>query len=608
MCGIYGIAGNIKDYDISSFKKMGDYLIYRGPDNEGTFVSENALMGMRRLSIIDLEGGGQPIFNEDKSLCIVCNGEIYNYKELRENLRKTGHKFSTNSDTEVILHLYEEYGFDFLNYLRGMFAIAIWDEKKNRLFLARDRFGKKPLYYLNTNGKIIFGSEIKIILSHPQYKKEIDPNALSAYFTFKNIPSGLSIFKDIKSLPPAHFLIYEDNKVTEQRYWRLDFSNPVSAGEEEIADDLLNTLEESIKLRTYSSDVPVGAYLSGGVDSSLVVGIMSRYCGKNLKTFSLSYEEEENPDILFANKVSKMYNTEHYEYKLSIKEIIDSLEDIVGHFDEPFGGVVSNYFLTKLISKHVKVALSGDGADELFGSYLAHRLAYPIHNYVAAKKSGNLDSVDWQCCKDNKEYVMSLAEENIWDWRSKLYPFSDKDKSKLLSSDTKPYNSNLMIKKYFLESTAQDPLNKVLELDVNTLLSDQVLTYVDRLSMAHSVETRAPFLDHIFAEKAAKVPGSLKIKGDITKYIFKKVAENYLPEDVIYRPKKGFILPLHKWMKLQMKDFTLSVLSTRAERIEFLNKDYINKILNEFYNEGTDHTYRIWTLIMFVLWYEKYFS
>lgn len=598
----------MKDCDISSFKKMGELLIYRGPDDEGRFMSPKALLGMRRLSIIDLEKGSQPIFNEDKSLCVVCNGEIYNYRDLREKLVKFGHRFATNTDTEVILHLYEDKGPDFLKQLRGMFAIAIWDEKKERLFLARDRFGKKPLYYLNINGKIIFASEAKVILSHPQYKKEIDTEALNHYFTFKNIPSGLSIFSKIKTLPPACFLVYENDENFIKKYWKLDFSGPVEENEDVIADDLLRTLEEAVKLRVYSSDVPVGAYLSGGVDSSLIVGIMSQFCGRRLKTFSLSYETEENPDIPFANKISKKFNTQHYEYRLSIKEIIDSLEDIISHFDEPFGGVISNYFLTGLISKHVKVALSGDGADELFGSYLAHRLAAPVYNYIQGRKDGNLSSVNWQSYKDNKDYVMNLAEENPWDWRAKLYAFSDKEKEKLLLTDVTPYSSKEIIKKHFLEGTAEDPLNKVLELDVNTLLSDQVLTYVDRLSMAHSVEIRAPFLDHIFAEKAAKVHGNLKIKGDTTKYIFKKMAEKILPKEVIYRPKKGFILPLHNWLKNEMKDFAEAILKKKVKKIEFLNKDYISGILDEFYLKGVDHTYKIWTLIMFVLWHEKYFG
>lgn len=609
MCGIYGIAGKLEPYDRAVFKKMGGLISYRGPDDEGRYYSDNALLGMRRLSIIDLETGNQPIYNEDKTLCIICNGEIYNYKELREELLKKGHKFYTNTDTETILHLYEEFELDFLKHLRGMFAIAIWDQKNERLFLARDRLGKKPLYYLNINEKIIFGSEIKIILSHPCCKKEINFEALSHYFSFKNIPTPLSIFEAIKCLPPASFLNFQKGKANITKYWHLDFSAEVEENETNIADDLLTTLEEAVKLRTYSSDVTVGAYLSGGLDSSLIVGIMSKLCPGRIKTFSLAYKTHENPDIPFAKKISKQFNTEHYEYELSQNEITESLEDIICHFDEPFSGVVSAYFLAKLITKHVKTALSGDGADELFGSYKNHRLAFPIYNYIQSKEKNNLNTVDWQTCRENKDYVIKLAKENIWDWRSDLFVFNDNEKEKLLYLNNQKFQtSKELIKNHFLKSTARDPLNKALEVDIKTLLPDQVLTYADRLSMAYSLEVRSPFLDHIFVEKVAKISGKLKIKGKTTKYILKKMAEKILPEDVIYRAKKGFILPFHEWFKAGMKNYVLTILDEKEiKKIEFLNKNYINEILNEFYADAKDHTYKIWTLLMFVLWYKKYF-
>jgi len=335
---------------------------------------------------------------------------------------------------------------------------------------------------------------------------------------------------------------------------------------------------------------------------------MSKICPGRIKTFSLAYKAEDNPDIPFAKKVSQLFNTEHYEYELSINEIIDSLDNIIHHFDEPFAGVISNYFLTNLISKHVKVALSGDGADELFASYLSHRLTYPIHNYINAKRSGNLSNIDWQTFENgNTDFVIKNAKVNIWDWRSGLFPFNDDDK-KYLFNEKFNFSTKRLIKKIFSECTAADPLNQMLEMEIQTQLTDQVLTYVDRLSMAHSVEIRCPFLDQVFAEKAAKVHGNLKIKGSTTKYIFKKLAEKVLPKDIIYRPKKGFILPFHKWFKHEMKDIVLTTLNKQnIKKTGYLNYEYVNNILNEFYGYKRDNTYRIWTLMMFVLWQKKYF-
>lgn len=595
---------------------MGALVAYRGPDDEGYYRDEGAILGMRRLSIIDLAGGSQPIANEDKSIQVILNGEIYNYKELQEGLIKGGHRFSTCSDTEVLAHLYEEKGVDFVHHLRGMFAIALWDRNLRRLVLVRDRLGKKPLYYRHDGSRFIFGSELKTILADPYYKKGIDFEALYHYFSFKNVPSPLTIFSGIMSLEPGHLLVYEDGKVEITRYWKLIFKDDGQEYPEEyLCEKILALLKEAVQLRTFASDVPVGAYLSGGLDSSLVVALMSQLVSQPIKTFSLGYKEKVDgkSDVIFARKVSNQFGTEHYEYQMSFHELPEKVVEIARHFDEPFAGVISTYFISRLIRQQVKVALSGDGADELFGSYAHHRMAWPIHNYLEGRKEGDLSKVNWAPYEDNRKRVMELAEENIWDWRIKFCAFTDEDKQHLFARELRErcdrYSSKSFLKNLFLESTASDPLNAILDVDLRILISDQVFTYVDRLSMAHSIEVRIPFMDHRLVEFIATIPGKLKIKNGETKYILKKTAEKILPKEVVYRPKEGFIFPTDRWILGGLRDYTNEVLAPdRLRRHGLLNHEYIDTLLQEHYLGHKDHTYKIWTLIMFQVWYEQFFG
>jgi len=620
MCGICGFTGK-KDEVI--LKKMTDSLFHRGPDEEGFYFDDKINLGIRRLSIIDLETGHQPIHNEDKTIWMVFNGEIYNFQELRKDLEKIGHNFYTHhSDGEVLVHLYEEYGIDFLSKLNGMFSIALWDKKNEKLILVRDRMGVKPLFYCFIQNILIFASEIKAILLHPLCNLEADYTAISYYFTFKNIPSPFTAFKNIYSLRPAEYLIFFKGKITKHKWWKIDFSKQLYNNDEEfIKKNIIYLLEDAVRLRMIC-DVPFGAYLSGGIDSSSVVSLMSRYSSKPIKTFSLGYEDElknKEADLYYARKISKIYHTEHYEYIMSYKELINDIEDVLTAFDQPFSGTISTYFLTKLIRKHVKVALSGDGSDELFGSYLSHRLAQPMYHFKRLKakiKKNRLSPQEKLLFSGfQNDFLKGLYEKSKgkdYLWRSLLYVFLDEEKEKLFSEkfkhEIKEIDTLKIIKNHFQDLTAKDPLNRILEFEWNTQFPDQVLAFVDFLSMAHSVEIRSPFLDWRLVEFVATIPGELKIKNGIVKYILKQALVPLLPEEIINRPKEGFVLPIFDWMTDKLKDYILSVLSKdRLHKHNLFNEEFVFDLIEDYYSGNHKNSAKIWNLVCFQVWWEKYF-
>jgi len=618
MCGIAGFTG-AKSPEI--LEKMLNSIFHRGPDDTGMYFGENISMGMNRLSIIDLQYGKQPIHNENKTIWVVFNGEIYNHKELRKKLENLGHSFYTDhSDTEVILHLYEEYGLDFPNELNGMFAIAIWDSNLEKLILVRDRAGVKPLFYSIIENNLIFGSEIKAILENPCSKREINYEALYHYFTLRNIPAPLTAFKDIYSLLPGELMIFSQGNVVKKKWWNLIFKENHDLDEKSAEKTLLELLKDSVNLRM-QSDVPYGAYLSGGVDSSAVVAIMANLSNRPVKTFSLGYEDEfknKDADIFYAQKVHKMFNTEHYEYFMSCKELMDDMENIINAFDQPFSGTCSTYFLSKIIKKHVKVALAGDAADELFGSYLSHRVAQPMYYWKKLYNkylNNTLTEDDKKLFKPcDIKFLDNLYQKtngNEIDWRYSLYLFSDKEKQELITNNFKDnlYDKTTydLIKNYFQNLTATDPLNRILEMEFNTQLPDQVLSYSDILSMSHSVEVRSPFLDYRLMEFAATIPGYLKIKDGVVKNILKESLNGILPEDILKRPKEGFVLPIYDWMNNKMKDFCYDKLSEKSVKsFEFLNYSKVKEILDSHFIQNQKNPAQIWTLLNFQIWCEKY--
>lgn len=619
MCGICGFTGNFPRHVV---RDMANRIFHRGPDDEGYYCSDRINLGMRRLSIIDVETGKQPVHNEDRDIWTVFNGEIYNYPELRAELAKKGHCFYTDhSDTEVIVHLYEEYGLDFVHKINGMFAIALWDEQHERLLLYRDRMGVKPLFYTIARGQLLFGSEIKSILAHPDYVREMDHEAIYHYFTFKNVPAPLTAFKGIRSLQPGQMLIWHNNRYELKTWWRIRFDELDRCDEQEVQEQIVELLDDATRVRM-RSDVPFGAYLSGGVDSSAIVALMSRYSDRPIKTFCLGYEDElknKAADIYHARRVAELYGTDHHEYIMSSDELLEDIGKVIRSFDQPFSGTISTYFLSKLISKHVKVALSGDGADELFGSYLTHRTAQPLWHYTRLlekiRTTGLTDDEKDLLAPCDLNFLESLHEKSRGDevlWRSALYLFNDDEKRSLLSADfisqCATTSTAAVISGYFNGLTARNPLNRILEMEWKTQLPDQCLAFVDFLSMAHSVEVRSPFLDYRLVEFAATIPGELKICQGRVKDILKKAVARLLPPGIIDRPKEGFVLPIFDWMQEKYRGYCSELLSPERLKIHgCLNARQVQDLLVRYNSGERSLNGKIWNLMLFQLWWEAYF-
>jgi len=482
--------------------------------------------------------------------------------------------------------------------------------------------GVKPLFYAMVSNHLVFGSEIKAILAYPDYSRDMNHEAIYHYFTFKNIPAPMTAFKGIYSLLPGERLIFSDARVSKQRWWKIKFKENQGYDETDLKEELLALLEDATRLRM-RSDVPFGAYLSGGVDSSTVVALMTRFSGKPILTFSLGYEDEfenKETDLFYARKVSEAFKTEHYEYIMSYNELVDEIGNVIVSFDQPFSGTISTYFLTKLIKKHVKVAISGDAADELFGSYLSHRVAQPMYHFkrlFEKVKKGSLtddEKILFKPCDIN--FLNNLFNQSEGDeirWRYHLYLFSDEDKRGLISSDFKKelnhVNSFSLIREYFQSITSKDPLNKILEMEWNTQLPDQVLAFVDFLSMAHSVEIRSPFLDYRLVEFAATIPGNLKIRNGNVKDILKKTVEPLIPQGITNRPKEGFVLPIFDWMVEKLRDYSVDVLSEkRLKKHHLLNTKTVKNILDDYFSGNKSVAGKVWNLMMFQVWWEKYFE
>jgi len=616
MCGIAGFFGPTDD---AVLKRMVAALRHRGPDDEGIWSSADASLGVRRLSIVDLETGRQPVFNEAGTVVAVFNGEIYNHVELRAELVEKGYVFrSHHSDSEVIVHLYQEHGPDFVTRLNGMFAIALWDSAKRRLYLIRDRIGIKPLYYAAVGDLLLFGSEPKAILRHPGVSRDPDLKAIHHYFSFKNVPAPMSAFAAIRQLCAGEMLIRDDNGARVHRWWRLPGDRDDAIDERDAARQIRALLEDSVRLNM-RCDVPFGAYLSGGVDSSAVVAIASRLHDKPLKTFTLVYEEDlqnKNADRRFARAVSRKYGTEHHEQMVRCDDVPEMIDAVVRSFDEPFSGVISTYFLTDLIKKHVKVALSGDGADELFGSYAAHRMACPLH--VLRRHGGKLAAVpkDLQPLfaeyRDSPSAIEALAARgDVAAARMGLYLADDRLKAEIYSDAMKDAvgasSSEQLVRARLAGWPADDPLNQALGLDFETLLPDQVLAFVDRLSMAHSVEVRPPYLDHRLVEFAARLPGTVKIMNGRVKHILKQAVADLLPDGLVDRPKEGFLMPVNEWLLNNLRAYVDDILSpARLSAHGLLRDDAVRRMIDGYYSGDRRAGDRLWNLMTFQLWWEIY--
>jgi len=595
MCGIFGMIG-INNLDL--LQSMGASIRHRGTDDYGYYSDNQVAFGVCRLSIIDIEGGHQPIKNEDGSLHIVFNGEIYNFKEVRHNLEQRGYRFFTSSDTEVVLRAYEEYQMDCVSHFNGMYAFAIWDSVKRQMFLARDRLGIKPLYYWNNGHYVLFASEMKAILQDPSFKREVEPTALYNYLNRLFVPGDLTIFSGISKLPAGHTLVCNlESKLTPcchiSRYWDIDFSQKIYMSDDEYSESLLEHLTKSIKYMLIS-DAPIGAFLSGGLDSSSIVSLASNMYSENLKTFSLGFADASTSlvsELSSAKKTAEYFSTQHYSLQLTSKELLTDLPRIVWHLDEPYSGGVPTYFVSKLASQHVKVALSGLGADELFGNYGKAQQLIVYHGL----ENGKLPNAD-------------LTADLYADWEG---PFTFEEKKLLCSpSFLEKVNNHYAINNLFRSlingSNTPDFFDNLTYLDMKTQLVDEYLHYSDALSMAHGLEIRVPFLDHNLVEFVTKIPFTNRSRGLELKFLLKKAVDSILPVEIIQRPKAGFSLPVNIWLRKELGVLIDQLLSEkRLANQEYFNINYIRDLLTSFKSDNAfpEDDYRIWSLIMFELWH-----
>lgn len=618
MCGIAGRFGAGPNQIV---REMVGLLAHRGPDDEHVVSDRNFAIGARRLSILDLPGGRQPISNEKETVWAAQNGEIYNFPALRKDMLERGHVLKTHCDTEVLPHLYEEYGAAFPKYIDGMFAVALWDGDGRVGFLARDRMGKKPLYYCLHDQALYFASEIKSLLRIPGFARRLNHNALHQFLSFKHVPHPLTIFEGIAMLPPAHMLTYRaGQEPIVSRYWELSFAeSDASTGmtEEEVTDRLLVLLKQGVERRLLS-DVPIGFFLSGGIDSSLSTVLAAELSSSQIKSFTLTYSREsttegKEEDRRWARWVADRYGTEHHEETIQVSSFPENLRRILSCFDEPYAGVVSTYFLAQLMSQHVKVSISGDGADELFGSYLSHRLAIPLANYQHYLKTGQsalIRPFDTQL-----DFLSRMAEPQDWQWRYKLLVFSDAEKQALyapdIASKMSGWSTLERLRQDFSALSARDPLNRMLEAEFQTIFPDQVLAFVDRLSMAHSLEVRTAFLDTDFVSFVAGLPGSLKIKDGETKYLLKKLALRYFPSEMVYRKKEGFLMPITQWFLRDLEPYVRETLSPqRLGKHGLFREAYVQGLVDTLYRAQPDHlaVNKVYSLVVFQEWYDLYMA
>jgi asparagine synthase (glutamine-hydrolysing) len=622
MCGIAGIVGaNRNDrIDEAVVRRMCDAIVHRGPDDEGLLARQNTGLGMRRLSIIDLAGGHQPIFNEDRSAWIVFNGEIYNFPELRPELEAKGHRFVTHSDTETIVHLYEEFGADCVQKLRGMFAFALWDEKKQKLLIARDRLGKKPLHYALHRGKLYFASEIKSILAVAPELAEVNQSALLQYMYFGYIPDPATAFVGIHKLPPGHVLEFECGEIDIRRYWDLpQYGTHQPSNEEECLEELERRLAEAVRIRLIS-DVPLGAMLSGGTDSSTVVALMARASSKPVKTFAIGFKQADFDESKYARTVAQKFGTDHHELILE-PDVVGTIEKLTRSLEEPFAdsSMLPTYFISCLARQHVTVALSGDGGDELFAGYERYGIQqnrekfakipsalsrlYREHLFPMVPKgtrgrqlSYNL-SLPWsERYADEMSLVPAFERE---------FPLLSPEFRATIAGSGDPQD---ILLKYFEQAPAKDPISQTLYVDTKTYLVEDILTKVDRMSMLTSLEVRVPILDHLFVEWVTGLGPEWKMRNGQQKYIFRKLAERVgVPKEVLYRPKQGFALPLVHWMRNELRELILAtLLDPRTLQRGYFDPAGVRRLLDEHFSGRRDRSSAIWRLLIFELWHRNF--
>jgi asparagine synthase (glutamine-hydrolysing) len=631
MCGICGIAARTDGPPVAPelLAAMCRTIVHRGPDDEGIHIEPGIGLGTRRLSIIDLAGGHQPLANEDGTIWASYNGEIYNFPDLKKELEGWGHWFQTRSDTETLVHGYEQWGDAFVERLRGMFAAAIWDRRRRRLVIIRDRLGIKPLYYtLLDDGTLVYGSELKAVIVHPGVKREIEPKALDLFLTLEYVPAPWSIFKGVFKLPAGHRLVYSNGTVRVESYWDLEGGKENARRVRKkdlpgVMDELYALLKESVKLRLLS-DVPLGAFLSGGIDSATIVGLMRELGASPLKTFSIGFADKSYNELGHARRIARLFETEHEEFIIEPKAL-DLADTLVRHLDEPFGdfSIFPTYLVSKMARAHVTVILSGDGGDEVFGGYetyqaqklsrlplartfgkTAGRLIRPLPPSAAKKGTWNklrrfVQAFDHPAALRHLRWMMFLTS---------------RDKSGLYSGELvrslggipgigglEPFAS------VFGRLGDFDPMNGELYLDLKTYLADDILVKVDRMSMAPSLEARVPLLDHKLVEFVFSLPGDLKVRGLETKWLFKKTMERLLPAETIYRKKEGFSIPIKHWLREDLRDMVRTYLDEKRLGEEGLfNPPPVQAMIKAHMDGRENYSHQLWSLLVFEIWKDNY--
>ena len=628
MCGLCGVLNfdGQAPVDREGLAAMTATLRQRGPDDLGYYLSGPVGLGHRRLSIIDLETGHQPLSNEDGSIWIVYNGELYNYPEIRASLEKAGHRFATTSDTEVIVHAYEEYGADCLVAMNGMFAFAIWDSQRRRLLLARDRLGIKPLYYARLPQCLVFGSEVKALLAHPHFERRLDITALNLYLSLEYVPTPYSIFAGVHKLPPGHFLLVEGSDLRPQRYWDLHLGKREPRSTRTLAEcttEVRQLLHDAVKMELIA-DVPVGVLLSGGIDSSAVAAMMTRASTRPVPSFSVAFDDPSFDESAHAKLVARHLGTEHHEFPLSADTALHLLPEIMAGLDEPLGdsSIIPTYCLSRFTKEHVKVALGGDGGDELFGGYStlqAHRLAdyYQrlapgwlrglVEPWVLKKLPVSFDnlSFDFKVRRFLRDYSLPpVVRHHRW-----LGSFTSEEKARLLNPLAGESREEVagLVERHAHQAHTQDPFNQVLYCDLKLYLEGDILVKVDRASMANSLEVRVPLLNRLLVEYAAHLPHSFKLHGLTTKFLLRQALKGILPEPILRRGKKGFNAPVAKWFAGPLKPLLEDLLSSRRLKQQGLfQPDYVTTLIKEHQGRHRDHRKLLWTLVAFQMWYENW--
>jgi len=624
MCGIAGVVGSLRTQR-ATLGSMNDALRHRGPDGEGYVWSDDVGLAMRRLAIIDVAGGDQPIYNEDGSVCVVYNGEIYNFLEQRQELEKRGHHFATNSDTEVIVHAYEEHGVECLEHLWGMFALALWDAREHRLLLARDRLGKKPLVYYadSSGGGLAFASELQALLAHPSVPREIDPRAIDDYLTYLYVPAPTTAYRQIKKLPPGHRLVWQAGRITVEPYWSVQFSEKLRISEQEAVEQFGALLRDAVRRRLIA-EVPLGAFLSGGMDSSSVVAEMAELSTARVKTFSIGFGERDFDELSYARQVARHFDTDHHELVVEPRAL-DILPTLVRHYGEPYGdsSAIPTYYVAQMTRQHVTVALNGDGGDEVLAGYERHwgaRIAARYDTIPRFVRHGLIRPLvplvpeprqRRAFLRRAKRFMAAAHLSPVDRYLHWVGAFSASQKSALY---TQEFASSLggnqsvhWLRDALASEPLLDPVDAVLRADTLLYLPEDLLAKVDIASMANSLEARSPFLDHRVVELCAALPSSYKLHGRTSKWLLRRLMQDRLPPEILTRPKMGFGVPVGEWLRGELRPLLQdTVLSSVALNRGYFHHQAVQSLVDDHLSRRVDHTAHLWALLMLELWFREF--